>query len=311
MANYTSNVLESQRQAVAEDLARVLSDKPEDLLVMETGGNTLESLLTAAREAEPLQRRSNAYPSKDKDTLNAINARVTYGGRQNVSDVDTRGLGLSPLNPLPEYMPEGHVEFDPFESVKKLSEGEGKVKEPAEIPEWFAPPKEAVAQADEGQVQEGPRRLPPDADHELLRQYFGNPLTMNDYFLRDWFWIRCHSQLDIRISVGGSWPGPHGKNWLRELNAIGCGPIVNWVFEYANGLKWGDAVVRMDWWISTCGIKEVIDTAVKLAKMAGAQKHREFYIYSCPAARDEPGWRNEQAEMARTKEKAQFHGKGG
>jgi hypothetical protein len=326
IANHTLALTESQRKAVAEELARVLSDAPEDVLVMETGGNSLESLVGKAPER--LQQRSKTpYPSIANDTLlRSINSRIVITDHQNaslyvrnVSGIAPRSVGVSASEMLPKFEPED-LDPDPNESLKQLNEP----KKVIPLPKWFAPSKKAPTPAPapspapapapapgDKSVDQEPPRIPANEDEELLNSYFGTPLTMDDYFLRDWFWIRCHSLLDIKLSVGGSWPGPHGKHLMRELEASHCGLVVNWTFEYVNGQNWGDAVVRMMWFEPRCGVKEVVLASIKLAKMAGWQKEREFYIYSCPAGRDEPGWRNEVGEMGRIKEKGGYHGKGG
>lgn len=120
---------------------------------------------------------------------------------------------------------------------------------------------------------------------------FRRRISREEYYRRNWMWIRCRGKRVNRLDMGGSWFGPEGRDFKRYLENMNCGSVLNWRFKYVNG-EWGDATLRFNWLLS-CGLKTTIAVASSLARVAGERYKREFYILNCPRASMDPNWASE------------------
>lgn len=132
---------------------------------------------------------------------------------------------------------------------------------------------------------------------ELRKQtadLFQRPLSREEYYERNWMWLRCRTETHNEFDAGGSWFGEDAEDFHNKVRPLDCGPI-NWHFKYVNGQGWGDAMFGFDWSIPNCVLPFTVQILRDIAKVATDRYQRELYIWDCPGAHDDPHWGTERA----------------
>ena len=172
---------------------------------------------------------------------------------------------------------------------------------------WFATlacsPSSAFQRA---QVIQPEQRNGPGANHtglspecrklEALRnqteELFLKSPNREEYYNRNWMWVRCRTAFHNEFDAGGSWFGPYAEDLRRRLEDSHC-VWYNWHFKYINSRGWGDAMFGFNWASPRCHQQDTVDIMRKVAKIAADRYQREFYIWDCPGAETDPNWDSE------------------
>lgn len=136
-------------------------------------------------------------------------------------------------------------------------------------------------------------------NESLAKDLFTRPLNRQEYLLRDWMWIRCNTWISAVFDVGGSWIGPEGRHFLRELQAKGCKPS-HFTVDYYNGADWGDARIMFWWGVAGCNQTAAVNVARRIVE--SGQYDRVLYVYDCRG--------HEANALFRTERKGKSQGKG-
>ncbi|KJZ79408.1 hypothetical protein HIM_00877 [Hirsutella minnesotensis 3608] len=117
---------------------------------------------------------------------------------------------------------------------------------------------------------------------------FERTLTREEYYARDFMWIRCRSKQSKFFDVGGSWPGQDGLDFKAFLNKM---TIINWSHRYLNG-KWGDAVIFFNMF-DEISLENMMVEILSFARAASDRSGRNLYLIDCPLP-DYPYWATER-----------------
>ncbi|GAO15037.1 uncharacterized protein UV8b_00439 [Ustilaginoidea virens] len=111
---------------------------------------------------------------------------------------------------------------------------------------------------------------------------FGKPLTRDEYYERNWLWLRCRTSINPTFDAGGSWVGEWGVSVYEGLQNRGCG-FLNWHFKYVNQRDWGDVMFGFDS-NDECeakGLKGVSTKLLDMARETARKLDREFHVWNC------------------------------
>lgn len=143
-----------------------------------------------------------------------------------------------------------------------------------------------------------PPTTPQQIEKLLEIEHFSRPLDRDDYYKRNFNWVRCHSNLVLRFSVGGGWAGLHGRNVLRQLKSFPeCADTMGWRFEYINKEGFGDAMMSWDTFWGRCNPMLAVYAMLEVAREAEPLTHRKLYVYGCPGFRELDDYVNEPLRL--------------
>ncbi|EQK99160.1 hypothetical protein G6O67_005721 [Ophiocordyceps sinensis] len=102
------------------------------------------------------------------------------------------------------------------------------------------------------------------------------PLTREEYYRRNFMWVRCRSMQAKWFDMGGAW-FDRGDEALKKL--LGR-ELVDWQFKYVRG-NWGDATLFFSQFREVA-LEHTVAKMIKLAEKASSEYRRNFYVIDCP-----------------------------
>lgn len=132
-------------------------------------------------------------------------------------------------------------------------------------------------------------------------QLFSRQLTKDEYYQRNFMWMRCRGTRSPFFDLGGSWFGHNGEDLKRMID--GPMPIRVWQFKYVNAVRpgisndgWGDAELFVNPWYPV-KLDEAVSVIREFGRKEAAKYRRSFYIIDCPGFEMDPSWATERSTI--------------
>ncbi|KAM4055667.1 hypothetical protein HRG_008479 [Hirsutella rhossiliensis] len=120
-------------------------------------------------------------------------------------------------------------------------------------------------------------------------ELFTRQLTREEYYARNFMWIRCRSMGTKWFDMGGAWFGRDGKDLEARFWGI---PMAEWRFNYVKG-NWGDATLFFNEYLEL-SFDNVMKRIRDLTDVASERYKRNLYIIDCPGQRRDPYFATER-----------------
>lgn len=118
---------------------------------------------------------------------------------------------------------------------------------------------------------------------------FSRQLSREEYYSRNFMWVRCRSMETKWFDMGGAWFGRDGK----DLEARFWGrPMIEYQFNYVKG-NWGDATLFFTT-VTEMSLLEALAKMKALAEVASERYKRNLYIIDCRGQEHDPYFATER-----------------